>query len=114
MTQQPSKSNEIEKLRPRVEWIPRSEHEYLQRQKLLPFFRGWVNQIWEAQKPHIEAILAAKDAERIKAVEEERERIFKEMRAFTFEACPYEGTMMRMFINNYPTLTPQEVNSEQN
>lgn len=74
MSHQPSKSNEIEKLRPRVEWIPRSEHEYLQRQKLLPFFRGWVNQIWEAQKPHIEAILEAKDAERIKAVEEERER----------------------------------------
>ena len=53
MSQQPSKSNEIEKLRPRVEWIPRSEHEYLQRQKLLPFFRGWVTKYGKLKNTRI-------------------------------------------------------------
>lgn len=29
-----------------------------------------------------------------------REELLEEMQAFTFEACPYEGTMMRTFIRS--------------
>jgi hypothetical protein len=38
--------------------------------------------------------------------EEERAKVFEEMKEFTFEACPYEGTMMRVFIKNYECITP--------
>lgn len=40
--------------------------------------------------------------ERQTSQEREREMI-EELIEFTFEACPYEGTMMRAFLNNYKT-----------
>lgn len=38
-------------------------------------------------------------AEAVRA--EERERLFDEIREFTFKAQPYEGTMIRVWLNNY-------------
>ncbi len=37
-------------------------------------------------------------------------KLIEELRAFTFEACPYEGTMVRAFLNNYEKqLTPEQL-----
>lgn len=40
-------------------------------------------------------------AEVEEAVRKERERLFEEIREFTFKAQPYEGTMIRVWLNNY-------------
>ena len=39
---------------------------------------------------------------------QEVEKVFEEMIRFTFEACPYEGTMMRAFINSNALLAEKE------
>lgn len=35
-------------------------------------------------------------------METAKREVLQDMKDYTFEACPYEGTMMRAFINNYP------------
>lgn len=67
---------EVESLKPQITWIPQSEQDYLQRQKLLPVFQGWLNQVWKVQKPYIEqALQTAYEAGR-----EENINLFKGIR----------------------------------
>ena len=47
---------------------------------------------------HLHQSEAQKREEVVKA---ERERLFEEIRDFTFKAQPYEGTMIRVWLNNY-------------
>ena len=39
---------------------------------------------------------------------QEVEKVFEEMIRFTFEECPYEGTMMRAFINSRALLAKKD------
>lgn len=53
----------VKSLKPQIKWLPRSEEEYLKRQRLLPVFQGWINQIWEQQEQVIKTTLQTYTAE---------------------------------------------------